>query len=446
MILRGDLFDVLPTLEAESIDACVTDPPYGIGFMGKEWDSFSPAVAEKKQGLRQINKSEAHSRQQKRLINPNLKGRTVDGAISSSQIEYDRSPAGLRGFQEWSEQWAREVLRVLKPGAHLLVCGAPRSFHRMACGLEDAGFEIRDCLSWLYGQGFPKSLNLGEGRGTALKPAWEPIVMARKPFKGSVATVLNRFGTGALNIDACRIEGSGWKKQNGASGAGFKSGKFMGVAGDGEPTQAYGLRESSTLGRWPPNVVLDEDAAALLDEQTGELSSGELHSKYGATPSTGEVYGAYKQRSNVQHADTGGASRFYYVAKPSREERDYGCLDLTVRTGGEATDRQDGSAGVNNPRAGAGRTGGARNIHPTVKPVELMRWLVRLVTPPGGIVLDPFLGSGTTGMACRYELREFVGIEREPEYIAIAYRRIAAVAPLFAEISTGTASENTEDR
>lgn len=136
---------------------------------------------------------------------------------------------------------------------------------------------------------------------------------------------------------------------------------------------------------------------------------------------------------NNTHGDRGGASRFFYVAKPDREERDYGCHDLTVRTGGQATDRKDGSAGLNNPRAGAGRGGTAKNIHPTVKPIALMRWLVRLVTPINGTVVDPFCGSGTTGMACRYELREFIGVEREAEYLAIAERRIAACVPLFAE-------------
>jgi site-specific DNA-methyltransferase (adenine-specific) len=140
----------------------------------------------------------------------------------------------------------------------------------------------------------------------------------------------------------------------------------------------------------------------------------------------------------------GGASRFYYVAKPSREERDFGCYDLTPRSAGDATDRVDGSDGLKSPRAGAGRTGGARNIHPTVKPVELMRWLVRLVTPHDGLVLDPFTGSGTTGMACRYEQRRFVGIEREADYIAIAHRRIAEVAPLFSEaVPSGEAGTST---
>lgn len=187
------------------------------------------------------------------------------------------------------------------------------------------------------------------------------------------------------------------------------------------------------MGRWPANVLLDEESAGMLDEQTGELQSG-------GTPAVRyadkfrNTFGTFKGGDTEDGigGSRGGASRFYYVAKPSREERDFGCSNLTPRSGGEATDRKDGSAGLQNPRAGAGRTGGARNIHPTVKPVELMRWLVRLVTPLNGIVLDPFTGSGTTGMACRYEQREFIGIEREAEYVAIAERRIAAVAPLFA--------------
>jgi hypothetical protein len=214
------------------------------------------------------------------------------------------------------------------------------------------------------------------------------------------------------------------------------TGKFMGAAGVGEPTQPDGLRES-TLGRWPANVCLDESAALVLDEQSGDLTSGD-YSGERSSDKTRHAYGQFAgsgPRVEGGHVgDCGGASRFYYVAKPSREERDYGCTGLQQRSGGEATARKDGSAGLDNPRAGAGRTGGARNFHPTVKPVELMRWLVRLVTPPGGVVLDPFLGSGTTGMACRYEQRRFIGIEREADYIEIAERRIRAVAPLFADL------------
>jgi len=176
----------------------------------------------------------------------------------------------------------------------------------------------------------------------------------------------------------------------------------------------------------------------VLDEQSGELVSGS-YSGERHTDKTRNVYGAFEgTKAEAPHdGSIGGASRFYYVAKPSREERDYGCGGLATRTAGECTDRQDGSAGLNNPRAGAGRTGGGLNFHPTVKPVELMRWLVKLVTPINGTCLDPFMGSGTTGMACRYEQRSFIGIEREAEYIAIAERRIGAVAPLFASESAG---------
>lgn len=402
MIYAGDLFDVLPTLEAESLDACVTDPPYGIGFMGKGWDSFAPTRATL---LGVPNKTIDAD-------NPNVRGRARSPASSPSAVEYDRSLKGHHAFQTWTEHWARQVFRVLKPGAYLLVCGAPRSFHRMTCGLEDAGFEIRDCLSWLYGQGFPKSLNVSkaidraaaapavsatstafDGCGTALKPGWEPIILARKPLIGTMAENAVIHGTGGLNINACRVGNvpAGWHgNSNSNSYGGFSA--------------SHDTSPECHTGRWPANVLLDAVAAMALDRQTGD---------------------------DVGGLDEGGASRFYYVAKPSREERDMGCDDLRPWSGGEATNRQDGSIGVNHPRSGAGGGGGARNFHPTVKPVELMRWLVKLVTPINGVVLDPFMGSGTTGVACRYEQRDFVGIEREAEYVEIATRRIAAVAPLF---------------
>lgn len=386
--LHGDLFEVLPSLDGDSFDACVTDPPYGIGFMGREWDTFKPETV----------KSAAAMKQRKDpalLANQNIRGRKRSPALSPSQIEYD-SAAGLRAFQEWTETWAVEVFRVLKPGAHLVVCGAPRSHHRMMCGLEEAGFVVRDCFAWLFGSGFPKSKNFGDGLGTALKPAHEPIALAWKPFKGTIGGNIAKWGTGALNIDACRIDAP-----------------------------------SAQLGRWPANVLLDEDAASLLDAQTGELVSGFM-----AAGTTREGLGYPGGLGGTVLRDTkgdrGGASRFYYVAKPSRSERDMGCADLPTKTAGECTDRKEGSAGLQNPRAGAGRTGGGKNFHPTVKPVSLMRWLVRLVTPPDGIVLDPFLGSGTTAMACRYESRRFVGIEKEAEYLEIATRRIAAVASRLA--------------
>jgi DNA modification methylase len=422
VIHHGDLFDVLPGLAEASIDACVTDPPYGIGFMGREWDTFKPGTGATRKLMHPRERIAA------KIVsdNPNIDGRHRSPALSPSQIDYDYSAAGLRGFQDWSARWAAEVYRVLKPGAYLVVCGAPRSHHRMMCGMEDAGFVVRDCFAWLFGSGFPKNHDLGDGKGTALKPAHEPIALAWKPFKGTIAATHARHGTAALNIDACRI----------------------GVAAD-DPnrrhTPSRAAQDNSIFGvgghtgtlqqdRWPANVLLDEEAAALLDAQTGELVSGANPTSRGSDKFR-DAYGEFKGQAECYAArglDVGGASRFYYVAKPSRAERDLGCYDLAASTGGEATDRKDGSAGLNNPRAGAGRTGGARNIHPTVKPVELMRWLVRLVTPPGGTVLDPFTGSGTTGMACVLESRQFVGIEREAQYVEIARRRITETAPLFA--------------
>jgi len=379
------------TLPAESIDACVTDPPYALAFMGKTWDSFGSA----------------------------------------------------KGYQDWCHLWGAELLRVLKPGAHVLSCGGPRAYHRMACGLEDAGFEIRDCLAWLFGSGFPKSLNLGEGLGTALKPAHEPIVLARKPFTGTVRGNVDRFGTGALNIDAARIPFASDEDQAAAAAAASQRTSHNGLQGTATFARVGDIQESITgyidrmdKGRWPANVVLDDLAAMVLDEQSGELTSGEAHMlRRGATTGIGIGYGSGSKGHDVEDAtygDSGGASRFYYVAKPSREERDFGCGRLPRVSPLEVTGRAEGSAGSKHGRAGM--TGQSRgNYHPTVKPVELMRWLVKLITPIGGTVIDPFLGSGTTGMACKYEQRHFIGIERESEYVKIATARIEAVAPLFNE-------------
>jgi site-specific DNA-methyltransferase (adenine-specific) len=422
MIHRGDLFDVLPTLLAESIDACVTDPPYGIGFMGKKWDTFRPG--EEAQRITENRERESD--------NPNLRGRSRGPASSPSAVEYDRSLTAQREFQAWTERWAREAFRVLKPGAYALVCGAPRSYHRMASGLEDAGFEIRDCFAWIFGQGFPKSLNVGDGRGTALKPANEPIVLARKPFKGSLRTNLERHGTGALNIDAARIavsqaDAAAMDRCNTPG-----SGRFR--ASRSEPGAIGRTNASDPLdtsqGRWPANVLLDEMAAAALDEQSGELVSGS-YSGERHSDKTRSVYGAFvgTKAERGHEGSIGGASRFFYVAKPSRAERDMGCYGLEPKQ--RDGSRKDGNSGGDNPRNRGLQPRG--NHHPTVKPIDLMRWLVRLVTPVGGVVLDPFTGSGTTGCACVFEGRQFVGIEREVDYVQIAEHRIAACLPLLQE-------------
>jgi site-specific DNA-methyltransferase (adenine-specific) len=399
-LICGDLFDVLPEMAENSIDACVTDPPYGIGFMGREWDTFKPGVEQ----ARIIESTQIAS------TNPNLKGRKRAPASSPSAVEYDRSLQGQRAFQDWNAAWAAEVLRVLKPGGHMLVFGAPRSHHRMIAGLEDAGFEIRDCLAWIFGQGFPKSLNLGDGLGTALKPGQEPIALARKPFEGTTTAIHALHGTGALNIEACRIGTDDTRSVASPTALGI-------INDDGWVPQP--VMAGSACGRWPANVLLSEEAAASLDEHTG------------VSKSNGRVTdGPWQPGSQTAaYADSGGASRFFYVAKPSRRERDFGCEHLPEKSGGDSTGREDGTDGLKSPRAGAGRGGGARNFHPTVKPVALMRYLVKLITPVGGVVLDPFLGSGTTGMAARYENRGFVGIEREEDYFYIAMNRVFAVDP-----------------
>jgi len=364
-LIEGEATAALRKFSADRFDSVVSDPPYELGFMGKGWDASGIAFS----------------------------------------VDF------------WGE-----VLRVLKPGAHLLAFGGTRTYHRMTCAIEDAGFEIRDSLHWFYGTGFPKSLNVGEGRGTALKPAHEPIVMARKPLIGTVAANVLEHGTGAINVDACRIETSDDRAR---AGSGAKGLNALGQSATYDS-------ESHPAGRWPANVLLDEHAAAELDAQSG--ARGAASPVRGTEPSasaTGHGVTSLRARPKTPspfHADAGGASRFFYVAKPSRAERDLGCDQLPVKSGGEATDRADGSAGVQNPRAGAGRTGGARNYHPTVKPIDLMRYLVRLVTPAGGTVLDPFTGSGTTGIAARLEGLDFVGVEREPEYAAIAAARIAGAA------------------
>lgn len=275
--------------------------------------------------------------------------------------------------------------------------------------------------------GFPKSLTpkssrIPRGTGTALKPAVEHWILARKPLEGTVAENLATHGTGTLNIEACRIgtDIAGW-------GGGGRGADDAGTFNEA----TCGLRNGAprpVAGRWPAHLSLDEHGAAALDEQSGERKSGSRAA--GVRKGIGYNSSAQGDGGPAIEASTGGASRYFYVAKPSRSERDSGLDDLAATTGGEATGRKDGAAGTRNPRAGAGRTGGAKNIHPTVKSIALMRWLVRLVTPPGGLVLDMFTGSGSTGLACAEEGMCFLGIEREPsqpgapDYHGIALRRL----------------------
>ncbi len=367
-ILQGDCLELLKVMAPNSVDAVVTDPPYHLTSITKRFGGDGAAPA--KHG--------------------------TDGAFA-------RAARGFMGKQ-WDggdisfrpETWLA-VARVLKPGGYLLAFGGTRTMHRITCAIEDAGFEIRDQLGWLYGSGFPKSHDAGEGRGTALKPAQEPICMARKPLDGTVAVNIALYGTGALNIDSCLVGGM-------------------------------------PDGRWPANIIHDGSKEVL---SVFPSSKGQQGVVTGEEPSalTDGIYGEFKGRPPCEpRGDTGSAARFFYCAKASKADREEGLEHLPIKTAGELTGgRKEGSAGLNSPRAGAGRTGGRRNTHPTVKPTELMRYLCRLVTPPGGIVLDPFAGSGSTGKAAKIEGFRFIGIERDPEYVTIARARLQLDTGLLLE-------------
>jgi len=361
-IERADCLQALSKLDAESVDAVITDPPYGIGFNGMAWDG--PAI-------RAAARADLAIREKLGTAGRD-RGGSAYGSASSYAGCYDSSQAGLLAFQTFSARWAAECLRVLKPGGHMAVFGGPRTFHRLACGVEEAGFELRDVLMWIFGQGFPKSLNLtgvAKGWGTALKPAYEPILLARKPLCGT--TVQNHAGhrTGALHIDACRIDPS--------------NGKCPAEGRAHSPARA-----ASQLRRWPANLALIHASSCTRQRCGRDCPAGLL----------------------------GERQRFFYVAKASRAEREAGCEQLARRT------VQTFKIGRENSERA--RANPVANIHPTVKPIELMRWLVRLLTPTGGLVLDPFAGSGSTGAAAILEGARFHGIEREAGYVPIARARI----------------------
>lgn len=413
-IREGDALELLQAIAGASIDAVVTDPPYGIGFMGHAWDQpgdFAPVRANGRPGPFASGKDypgphiagglqRAMDRQQRRGRHHAGTGfdRRASGNGAHEVGRYDFSPAANVRFQAWCEAWACELLRVLKPGGHMLVFGGTRTYHRLVSGIEDAGFEIRDQLAWLFGSGFPKSRNLdGEltGWGTALKPGHEPIVLARKPMVGPLVANVAQFGTGALNINGCRVElvDPESYERNCSGDRGHGGTRELDHRGATDLRMGGGTAAGA---RWPSNVALDEEAASMLDQQSGEPARGR------------------------------DASRFFYCAKVGRTERECG-LD------GFPTKPLNWSSGEESPGTfqAEGTDRNVRNHHPTVKPIELMRWLCRLVTPPAGTILDPFAGSGTTGIAALREGFSFVGIEREPEYVAIARARIAGDAPLL---------------
>ncbi len=391
-IFNGDCQEVMAAMDAESVTAVVCDPPYGLSFMGKAWDHGVPS----------------------------------------------------------SEVWA-EALRVTKPGGMLLAFGGTRTYHRLACAIEDAGWEIRDCLSWLYGSGFPKSLDVSkaiakaagakrekvpatgglhknanlnddgwskigeanptmdgmtpstdaarewQGYGTALKPAWEPIIMAMKPLDGTFAKNAIAHGVAGVNVDGCRVPGgmddtaASWA----AKGSGGKDSKHMGQKNQAM-RDAYRRGDIPLpTGRFPANLVLDEDAAAMLDEQSGDLNNGKTRVGIPGGNTFGRSVTEFNRSGvGVWPGGFGGASRFFYTSKSSKADRT--------------------------------ADGWAANDHPTVKPVSLMRWLVRMVTmPEGTVILDPFMGSGSTLVAARDESVAAIGIDIEKTYCEIAAKRLS---------------------
>jgi site-specific DNA-methyltransferase (adenine-specific) len=446
-LLNGDCLDKLKELEENSIDSIVTDPPYGLSFMGKKWDYDVPST----------------------------------------------------------EIW-EECMRVLKPGGHLLSFAGSRTYHRMAVRIEDAGFEIRDQIMWIYGSGFPKSHNVGnaidkkngagnrghaissgnkfhpttgearangekldkyearteegkgwEGWGTALKPAHEPIVLARKPLVGTVANNVLEYGVGGLNIDGCRVipnENDNYNTLEDKVVDGLEPGVYTNYdqrGDDSKATTKTGYSEyrivKNDIGRFPANIILDEEAGKILDEQSGITAGG--HWPHTKTSGFGEFGGGSNEYFGVGPKDKekGGASRFFYCPKAQKKDRNEG-MPENVETFIQRPRREDGSVIYkethpeewsemmkSKPRKEKTslaaseeklqtQTTATKNNHPTVKPTELMKYLIRLVTPKGGVVLDPFMGSGSTGKAAVLEGMNFVGIEREKEYFEIAEQRI----------------------
>ena len=390
-LILGDCLETLRSLPGNSIDSIVTDPPYGISFMGKKWDYEVPSV-----------------------------------------------------------EVFKEMLRVLKPGGHMLCACGTRTQHRMAVNIEDAGFEIRDVVTWLYGSGFPKSMDISkaidkqsgitewketvpnpaarpgngvdaltstgwakpqrppkpvvetveakqwQGWGTALKPACEFWTLARKPLsEKTVAENVLKYGTGAVNIDGSRIETNENLSGGAYSGEQRESSRnsFGNGVGGGVIKNGIAKEFVQPQGRWPANLMLDEEAAEALDEQSGILKSGASKSTYIQKESENTCLSGknYQRQMQDRAADSGGASRFFYVAKASKSDR------------------------------------GPGNIHPTVKPIKLMQYLVKMITPPGGVVLDPYMGSGSTGVAAIKEGFQFTGIEREESYYEICKARIGAM-------------------
>jgi DNA modification methylase len=426
-LLHGDCIEVMAELEADSVDAVVTDPPYGLEFMGKEWDSFSTSGAGfSKPGIGDRPTKWVSSSAGQVIGTPNRTCATCGGRergkkkCGCEQPEW--KPTGpprssedrrvgdgwlgrtnlsqMLRFQYWCIEWGREALRVTKPGGYLLAFGGTRTHHRLVCALEDAGWIIRDELDWIYASGFPK------GKAN-LKPAHEPIVLARKP--GPLRP---------LGIDASRIDTTDTISLHGRKAT--ENGWDPRWSNAQDPMQTEGQK----LGRWPSNVLLSDPD--LFDQPnpyvvgSGATSDGAVSNS--ATGASFWGSGGVGVELRPGYGDSGGYSRFFIIPKADRAERERGLA--------EAEKRHRGVTNLNAVMPGEYDEGKAppvrANVHPTVKPIDLMRHLVRLVTPPGGVVLDPFLGSGTTCLAASEEGFRSIGVERELEYLEIAKGRLMA--------------------
>lgn len=450
-----------------SVDTIITDPPYGLEFMGQAWDrldwQFGAGFGKPGIGNRNIKWPRFSPNSPFGTANPTcgscggrLRGKkkcrceTPKWKPVHQKNGNSRALQGLpdahRAIQEWHRKWASSAWRVAKPGAFLLAFGGTRTFHRLACALEEAGWLVRDCIMWLYGSGFPKSMDISKaidkaagtqrrtvgvssgpnhshysgkrytqhrktrfgvvqdqpdltapstsaakewsGWGTGLKPAWEPIIVAMKPLDGTFAQNAQKHDVAGLWIDGVRIPA------NDIRSGGFGNGKRPWQSG---PVGGNTQYVSSEQGRWPTNVILDKEAAAMLDEQSGERRAGGAPQQR-FSPKTENTYGEYGM--DCPHGlgcSVGGASRFFYCAKASNKERDLGLRK------------------------------GLLNGHPTVKPLKLMEYLCKLTaTPAGGIILDPFAGSGSTLIAAQNVGRKCIGIECDREYVRIAQARLRA--------------------
>jgi site-specific DNA-methyltransferase (adenine-specific) len=427
-LINDDCFRILPTIPDNSFDACVIDGPYGIRFMGKAWDG--PDIIKEA------------TRRDKLVVGPGRTktGRTTSGVTAAMAAGiYNLNVNANRAFQSWTRQWAQHMFRILKPGAYIASFGSTRTYHRMASGIEDAGFEIRDQLAWIFGSGFPKSKNLDgdrEGWGTALKPGWEPICLGRKPLSGTVAETVAEHGTGALNINACRIPTNEILRE-GTGNIPCRHNEFTPRSREGEASadRRYtengstnfaakpGPRGGDAKGRWPANVCHDGSEEVLEHFPQAGGQQGALTGNEPSAAFSGEVIYGKMARTNAStpriESDP-SAARFFYCAKASRADRNAGCENMPAK-------QLLWSSGTQNPGSfqSENTDRNVSNFHPTVKPTALMRWLCRLITPPGGRIIDSMMGSGSTGRGAILEGFQFTGIEREGPYFAIAKARIA---------------------